>query len=149
MENNVTGDPKAGVQKGRENLAGIFWHTVRIKLREKKKSVAWLADRAGFSRQSIATAISQNSTIRIQTALRIAKALDCTVGELIYGVRSRHDQKTGEQLSQRMGYLNADLQNGISEKFSELTVNEQKALLIHATSYLGISPEDILKEVWV
>lgn len=149
MGNDNMNTLKEGVQKGRESLARTFWYTVRLKLREQKKSVAWLAEQAGFSRQSIATAMSQNSTIRIQTALRLAKALDCSVGELVYGARSRHDRKTGEPLSQKMGYINTDLQQAVNDRFSELTSDEQKAILIHAASYFGITPEEILKEVWV
>lgn len=111
--------------------------------------MAWLAEEAGFSKQSIATAIYLKSAIRIQTALRLAKVLDCTVGELVYGSRVRKDSGENKPLNERLNALNPELQMSVVNNFSNMSAVEQKAIMVHAASYFGISPEDILKEVWL
>lgn len=140
---------KEVLNEKRTALSEVFWHSVKLKLKEKGKSVAWLAEEAGFSKQSIATAIYLKSAIRIQTALRLAKVLDCTVGELVYGSRVRKEGSENKPLNKRLNTLNPELQMCVVNDFSNMTDVEQKAIMVHAASYFGISPEDILREVWL
>lgn len=149
MGQKGTGSRQEKAQQGREDLGNVFWKFVRIKLKEQGHSFTWLAEEGGFSKQALITASSISSPVRIHTAIRIAKVLGCNISELVYGMRDRQESEAFVSVSERMGYLNPDLQKMIANRFGELTVREQKAILIHAASYLGISPEDILKEVIV
>lgn len=149
MGESTKNNTKEVLNEKRTALSEVFWHSIKLKLKEKGKSVAWLAEEAGFSKQSIATAIYLKSAIRIQTALRLAKVLDCTVGELVYGSRVRKDSGENKPLNERLNALNPELQMSVVNNFSNMTAVEQKAIMVHAASYFGISPEDILKEVWL
>lgn len=149
MNNDNKVITKEVLNEKRTALSEVFWHSVKLKLKEKGKSVTWLAEEAGFSKQSIATAIYLKSAIRIQTALRLAKVLDCTVGELVYGSRVRKDSSENKPLNERLNTLNPELQMCVVNDFSNMTAVEQKAIMVHAASYFGISPEDILREVWL
>ncbi len=149
MGESTKNNTKEVLNEKRTALSEVFWHSIKLKLKEKGKSVAWLAEEAGFSKQSIATAIYLKSAIRIQTALRLAKVLDCTVGELVYGSRVRKDSGENKPLNERLNALNPELQMSVVNNFSNMSAVEQKAIMVHAASYFGISPEDILKEVWL
>ena len=66
-------------------LKNRFYNNVGAELRRKQKSWAWLAEETGLVKTSLHTSKSGDCRLRMPTVLRIAKVLERTPEELLYG----------------------------------------------------------------
>lgn len=55
---------------------------IKQKLRVKKKTIGWLAQRSGVSKRQLIRIIKDNVDPLVSTAYKISKALDCTIEEV-------------------------------------------------------------------
>lgn len=127
-----------------------FWHSVDTRLKDEHISRAEFSRRANLSNQSLTSAKYLQSKVNIYTALRITKALDCTVEDLLYGSSSNQPTDKGKCVKLIEQVREEAEGNGISaltKLFTELTSDEQLAVLIHVFSMLGLGPRELIAKL--
>lgn len=139
------------LKKMRElEITEAFWNSIDVRLKAMGKSKRWLAAETGLSAQSITSAKYLKSTVNIFTTLRICKALNCTVEDLIYGYASTANSEQKEAVNS----LIEDVQNEIAENsrsvataaelFQHLPEADRKAVMVHVFMLLGKTPRDAI-----
>lgn len=152
-KNEVSGKPTNGrnAKEQRDiDMTMRFWHSVDTRLKDEHISRAELGRRTNLSNQSLTSAKYLKSKVNIFTVLRITKALDCTVEDLIYGSSSTQLHSEGKcvkLVEQAREEAESDGISALIKLFSELTSDEQLAVLIHVFSLLGVSPRELMQKL--
>lgn len=146
----VKGRPRVRTNARNEEISEVFWHSVETKTREAGISRAELSRRSDLSNQTLSSAKYLKTTIKISAALRLTKALGCTIEDLLYGTSAqgghRDDKYTSlvEQVKTEKG--TKEIPN-LTKLFCELTQQEQDAVLIHIFSLMGVSPKEVIEKM--
>ncbi len=132
-------------------ISEAFWRSVEVRLRTMKKSKNWLAEQTGLSAQSMTSAKYLHSTISIFTVLRISRALDCTIEELLYGSASTENaahMKKSAALIEEVKKDKSENSRSVAatvELFQNLPREEKKAVLVHILTLMGRTPKEAVE----
>lgn len=144
------GRPRVKKNARNEEISEIFWHSVEAKIRDEGISKAELSRRADLSNQSLSSAKYLKTTINVFTVLRITKALNCTVEDLLYGTSAQHghrEEKCTHLVEQVKGEKGTREILNLTNLFGKLTKQEQEAVLVHIFSILGVSPKETIEKM--
>lgn len=144
-------EPMASTKEKKQALSETFWQNVNIKLKEQKKTKEWLGQQTGIATQSISSAIYHKSTVNVYTALRICAALNCSVEDMLYGTSpdiAEMQENIESSLVQQAEEEGGSSQIVATSKlFQRLKKEEQKAILVHLFSLLGMNPKTTLCKI--
>lgn len=132
-----------------EEMSLRFWKSIDVKLKECHMSRTELAKRAKLSPQSLTPAKYLKSNLTIFTALRITKALGCTIEDLIYDHTDQKSHRNNASTQVKINQEDVELCgiSALSELFNDLTNDEQLAVLVHVFSVLGISVKKTMEKI--
>lgn len=147
----VKTDPKSLKEERERDITTTFWYNVEKRLKETGHTNAWLGRATGLLPQSIVSAKYHGSSVNIYTALRICKALDCTIEDMLYSgapVSTKSSESINKDLVE-----NAEKERDTSRftdsalLFKQLSKIQQEAVLVHLFSCLNVGPEETLKRI--
>ena len=145
-------DPKTLKEERERDISTTFWTNVDNRLKETGHTNAWLGRETGLLPQSIVSAKYHGSSVNIYTALRICKALDCTIEDMLNGASPKSSSQSSERISKEL-VANAEKERDTSRftdsaiLFKQLSKMQQEAVLVHLFSCLNVGPEETLERI--
>ena len=135
------------LKKTRElEINEAFWNSIEVRLKAMGKSMRWLGEQTGMRAQSMTSAKYLKSTVNIFTTLRICRALNCTVEDLIYGSMSTTNNKRQEEIDELIESVKGEIDTNsrsvtsTAELFQYLSEKDREAVVVHVLMHLGKSP---------